>query len=98
MDEVIEQKKAGVLGESNDGKLVLKDASKLKKLLQTKVENLVKAENADRTELYKEVLSANKLPATKLKNIETSFSRSFQAESPSGTWLESADGVWSQKP
>ncbi|MBC7691368.1 MAG: DUF1318 domain-containing protein [Methylotenera sp.] len=98
IDEVITYKRMGVLGENGDGKLVLKDPSKLKTLQKQRVETLVKQENVDRDDLYQEVLKINKLPDTRMRNIEQSFARSFQAESPSGTWLQTSEGQWSQKP
>lgn len=97
VDEVIQHKRAGVLGESTDGLLVLKSPDKLKALFLKKVQKLVEDENADRTELYQEVLSSNSLAKNRLKDIERSFARSFQAESPAGTWVQDADGSWTQK-
>ena len=97
IDEVLLQKRTGVLGETRDGKLVIRDPSKLKTLLAGKVQRLVSDENSDRKNLYDEVLSANALPAARLKNVELSFARSFQAESPPGTWIQDAEGSWKQK-
>lgn len=98
LDEVLAQKRAGVLGESNEGKLVLKSAEALKPLLRKRVQKLVEDENATRGDLYAEVLSSNGLGSDRLKLIQQSFARSFQAESPSGTWVQDAEGRWSQKP
>jgi uncharacterized protein YdbL (DUF1318 family) len=98
LGDVLEQKRAGVLGETNDGTLVIHEPGKLKKLLAKKVEKLVADENADRAELYAEVMRANALPPARLPNVKRSFARSFQAESPSGTWVQDTDGKWAQKP
>jgi len=98
LEEVLAQKRAGVIGESNDGFLVLKAPEKLKKLFQRKVEKLVVDENTDRRALYDEVLVVNSAAKNRLKDIQMSFARSFQAESPSGTWIQAEDGSWSQKP
>jgi uncharacterized protein YdbL (DUF1318 family) len=98
IDEVLAQKRAGVLGESSDGQLTLQAPDKLKPLLKAKVQKLVADENADRADLYAEVLKANGFAAARTKDIQKSFSRSFQAESPSGTWVQDAGGGWSQKP
>ena len=95
---IIKYKKMGVLGETADGQLEIKDASKAGgKLQATQVERLVKSENEDRAKLYQEILRSNGMPDTDLKNIEESFSRSFQGESPSGTWLQNGSGSWTQK-
>jgi uncharacterized protein YdbL (DUF1318 family) len=98
LDDVLAQKKAGVLGEDKNGLIVIKDPSKLKKLLAQKVEKLVADENADRMALYNDVVKSNGFPSSRLANIQRSFARSFQAESPSGTWVEDVDSGWTQKP
>jgi uncharacterized protein YdbL (DUF1318 family) len=95
--EVIDQKKAGALGETNNGHLVLHDSSKLAPLLKKKIENLVDADNAQRENLYSEIVSSNHLAEDALVSVRKSFSRSFQAESPSGTWVQGVDGSWAQK-
>jgi len=96
--DVIEQKKAGTLGENQQGKLMLHNSGALKPLLKKKLEDLVHNENQLRDSLYAEVMSSNHLPANSAPAVRKSFARSFQAESPSGTWIENADGSWTQKP
>ncbi|MBC7396971.1 MAG: DUF1318 domain-containing protein [Bdellovibrionales bacterium] len=96
--DVIEQKKAGVLGESNEGRLVVKDSSRLKPLLKKRVDDLVEVENQNRDTLYDEVIHANPLAKGNLVAVKKSFARSFQAESPSGTWVQGETGAWAQKP
>lgn len=97
IDEVITYKENGTLGESNDGLLVLKNADKTKKLLIKKLETLVQNENKDRAELYKEVVSSNGMTENREIDVRKSFSRSFQNESPAGTWIQDIDGSWAQK-
>lgn len=97
VSEILIHKKSGVLGETNEGKVLIKEPDKLKKLLQKKVEKLVEEENAARAELYDELLVANHFAQSHLINIKKSFGRSFQAESPVGTWIQDEEGNWSQK-
>ncbi|OFZ82560.1 MAG: hypothetical protein A2583_14495 [Bdellovibrionales bacterium RIFOXYD1_FULL_53_11] len=97
VDDVLSNKRSGILGETKDGKLVLKKTDPAKKLLMKKLEKLVTDENHDRDELYSEIVKSNKLAPARLKDIQRSFARSFQSESPSGTWIEDQEGVWSQK-
>jgi uncharacterized protein YdbL (DUF1318 family) len=96
--EILAQKKEGIVGEGNDGMLVIKDASKVKPLMKKKVEDMVKDENSDRSSLYSEIVSTNHLSSSNVSQMKKSFSRSFQSESPSGTWVQSPEGTWSQKP
>lgn len=97
VDDVIAQKRNGSIGETNDGFLVIKNKT-LSPLLKKKVEAIVKNDNSARLELYHEIVDANGLAAARIDSIEQSFARSFQSMSPSGTWIQNSEGVWSQKP
>ena len=97
VSEIIEQKRSGILGETNDGLLTIHEPAKLKAIQAKHIKDLVKDENADRNALYEEIVVSNKLLTTHIDKVKDSFSHSFQAESPSGTWLQGADGAWSQK-
>ncbi|HTL11305.1 MAG TPA: DUF1318 domain-containing protein [Bdellovibrionota bacterium] len=96
--DVIRFKRQGFLAETKDGRLTVRPEGKASKLLAGKLESLSKQENDDRDKLYHEALGANGLGGEKLEMIKRSFANSFQAESPSGTWVEGADGTWERKP
>lgn len=89
-------KSAGILGESNDGKLTIKGT--IKKGDDKRVWKLVNDENGDRFELYHEVVAHNGLNKGNLETIARNFAHSFQKHSPSGTWVQDDAGAWSQKP
>ena len=95
VEEVKTQKAAGLLGESNDGLLVIK--GKAKPALMKSLEKMVSDDNADRKELFQEVIHHNNLTQSKLKDIEMSFAHSFQKLSPSNTWIQDDKGDWTQK-
>lgn len=96
--EVIKLKKKGVLGETAEGTLVLRDdGSQLSKIQKKKAEKVIEKENQLRSDLYNEVVRSNGMSSGHLDKIRKSFSRSFSAESPSGTWIQSASGGWEQK-
>jgi uncharacterized protein YdbL (DUF1318 family) len=97
LDDLIAQKRSGNVGESNDGKLVVK-ATNLPPLLMKKVKTLVEQDNADRMDLYKEVANLNGLGSSGTATVQKSFARSFQSLSPSGTWIQDSDGNWTKKP
>ncbi len=98
LDDVLNDKRQGILGEGADGLLVVKDPSKVpSKLLLKKVEKLVAEDNQDRNELYEEIQKSNGLDSSRLPGIRKSFARSFATESPAGTWVQDVDGKWSQK-
>jgi uncharacterized protein YdbL (DUF1318 family) len=102
IDTVHDAKVAGQLGETGDGYLAIDPKNTLKPLLKKSLEKslqpLVDAENKDRKDLYQEILASNGFPKSRLKDLEKSFARSFQGQSPSGTWVQDAQGQWSQKP
>ena len=98
IEEVKTHKRAGALGETSDGMLEVHDPSKVNKLQMPRVQALVSAENADRKSLYAEVLKANGMKSDRMKDLQARFARSFQAEAPSGTWVQEGDGKWSKKP
>lgn len=98
LDKVLDGKRSGQLGETNDGWLSNDPTGKLKPLLKKSMQPVVDAENADRKDLYNELLSVNGISKNRIKDIQKSFAHSFQAESPAGTWLQNSDGKWEQKP
>ncbi|MFL5812795.1 MAG: DUF1318 domain-containing protein [Bdellovibrionia bacterium] len=97
LDDLISQKRSGNVGESNDGRLVVK-ATGLPPLLMKKVKTLVDEDNSDRMDLYKEVATLNGLGSSGVSTVQKSFARSFQSLSPSGTWVQDSDGNWTKKP
>lgn len=99
LDDVIKYKRQGYIGETRDGFLVVRGEEELakKKLLLKRIEKLVEDENSDRKALYKEAVNANDSAEVKLSVVQKSFARSFQAESPSGTWVEDSEGAWGRK-
>lgn len=96
--DIIAAKKSGVLGENNQGRLVLRGAEKLKPADKGRLQSLVSDENSDRADLYEEAVKSNHLEKSKITEVEQSFTRSFQTASPSGTWIQGMDGQWIQKP
>lgn len=98
LDELLAAKRAGVIGEGNDGFLVLKNIDPSKKLLQKKFDKIIADENEDRRELYLDILKINGITKSNLKTVEKSYAHSFQEYSPAGTWIQDDDGKWAQKP
>ena len=95
LGDIHTQKAAGILGETNDGTLVIK--GKVKPDAEAKLTKLVADENADREELYAEVVAHNSLKKGHLIDIKQSFARSFQKYSAPKTWIQDPAGNWSQK-
>ncbi len=95
-DQITEAKKTGALGETNDGKLIVKVKPEVAEQL-AKLKKLVDDENKDRTALYAELIKQN--PALKSNHLsfQQHFAEAFQEHSPNGTWIEDDEGNWAQK-
>lgn len=98
VSEILELKRSGSVGENRSGMLEIRGKDKIKPLLLKKIEKTVHEENQDRDALYKLVLKKNGQPQSHYEKLAQSFAKSFQAESPSGTFVQGEDGSWSQKP
>ena len=96
--EVTAFKTKGVLGENNQG---LVEARNLESLTDLKaradLQRLVKAENADREELYKEVAAAKGVDLSQLPKIRETYAATLRERAKAGEWIQGADGGWKQK-
>ena len=98
VSDIIAQKKEGILGETSDGHLILREPKNIKPLLKSKIENLVRDENKSRDDLYAELVTYNHLGPTSRAGVGKTFARSFQSESPAKTWIQDVESnAWSQK-
>ena len=89
--------KQGRIGETYDGNLALRDVKGLGLKARRKVNTLLKAENADRKNLYTAIARENKIAASKIKDIGKLFSRSWQKKCKEGWWIEIKKGKWVKK-
>lgn len=90
-------KAKGVIGETNNGTVMLKDAAGLSLKDRAGVERLIQAENKDRGDLYDEVQKVNNLNDRNQTRIRSHFSKAFQEHSPAGTWIQGGSGGWTRK-
>jgi len=101
--EVNRLRDQGVVGEGNDGKVGIRDASRVTPAIQ----KIIDQENADRevviTGMAKAVLKLNKLEPTEanLKQVRPQAERLFadirrEAAKP-GWWIQMPDGTWRRK-
>ncbi|MFT5349191.1 MAG: hypothetical protein ACI9MF_000001, partial [Gammaproteobacteria bacterium] len=60
------------------------------------VKKLVADENRDRSQLYKEIASANGHPEWETE-IRNTFSRRWITNAPAGWWYKDANGEWQKK-
>ncbi|RLD92862.1 MAG: DUF1318 domain-containing protein [Aquificota bacterium] len=88
---------SGVLGESLDGFLVLKNAQGLGLKERAVVKRLVEAENGDRKALYEAVAQALDVDESQMPRSREIFSKEWGRTAPPGTWVEVKHGEWKRK-
>lgn len=85
----------GAIGLNGKGLLEIRDADAVSLRERSQLQNLVKAENTDRQDLYEEIARANGQPDWE-SDIQKTFARRWQENAPSGWWIEQ-NGNWQQK-
>jgi len=88
---------AGAIGESNDGQVVIRDASVLPMKDRANLNRIVKEENADRKALYQEVAKELGVETKDLPKVRRSFAQKWQAFASAGWWIQDVAGNWSRR-
>jgi uncharacterized protein YdbL (DUF1318 family) len=88
---------AGAIGESNDGRVVIRDASVLPMKDRAKLNRIVSEENADREALYKEVAKELGVEDKDLPKVQRSFAQKWQAFAKAGWWVQDKAGNWGKR-
>ncbi len=88
----------GVIGEGRDGLVQILHPKSLSMKQRAAVQRLVKAENSDRAQLYREVAKALNVTGSEVPRIGKIFAEQWQKTSRKGWWIQKADGTWMQKP
>lgn len=87
---------SGALGFGKDGRVVLRDATRVGLKDRVAVTQLVAEENRDRDAVYREIAVANGHAEWEAQIRET-FARQWVASARAGWWYQAADGSWKQK-
>ncbi|PZO07314.1 MAG: DUF1318 domain-containing protein [Lysobacteraceae bacterium] len=87
---------SGALGFGKDGRVVLRDATKVGLKDRVAVTQLVAEENRDRDAVYREIAVANGHAEWEAQIRET-FARQWVTSARAGWWYQAADGSWKQK-
>jgi uncharacterized protein YdbL (DUF1318 family) len=86
---------SGALGFSNDGLVVVRDASKLQLKDRVAVNQAVADDNRDRKAVYREVAVANGHPEWEAQ-IRKVFAKQWIDSARGGWWYQDASGGWKQ--
>src|SRR3982750_2566252 len=86
----------GAVGLTRDGFSALRDANAVALPQRQQVNNLVGAENADRTALYREIARANGKPEWE-NDIRTTFAQRWIDKAQGGWYYQNNAGAWTRK-
>jgi len=98
LSEVNRYKSQGVIGENNQGLLEARNLDSISDLRErAEVQKLVRAENADREQLYKEIAAVKNIDLSQLDKIRATYAETLRANARPGDWIQMPDGSWKQK-
>ena len=87
---------AGSIGLTRDGLVQVRDQNLVPLPERNAVRKLVAEENADRTNLYREIAAANGHPEWEA-DIRTTFAERWASKAAAGWYFQDASGAWKQK-
>ena len=96
--ELQRYKSAGAIGESNKALLEVRNLDALPDLrARADVQRLVRAENADREELFREIAAAKKVDPSQIGKIRETYAGTLRDNARPGDWIQLPDGTWKKK-
>jgi uncharacterized protein YdbL (DUF1318 family) len=91
-------KATGAIGESNRALLEIRKLDAVGDLRErAEVQRLVKAENADREQLFREIAAAKNVEVSQLEKIRETYAATLREKARPGDWIQLPDGTWQQK-
>jgi uncharacterized protein YdbL (DUF1318 family) len=91
-------KAEGVVGESNQALLVIRNLDAIQGLKErAEAQKLIKDENADREQLFREIAAAKNVELAQLPQIRTTYAEALRDNARPGDWIQLPDGSWTQK-
>ncbi len=87
----------GIIGITNEGLLEIRSVEGLGLKEKAEANKLVKADNADRENLYSEIAKANDIPSDSVSEIKKLFAVEWRKKAHKGWWIQKDDGGWVQK-
>lgn len=91
-------KTAGVIGETNRALVETRDLASVSGLKErAEVQRLVRDENADREQLFREIAAAKSVDLSQLDRIRATYAETMHANARPGDWIQQVDGTWVRK-
>jgi len=91
-------KASGVIGENNQGLVEARSLDSVPGLKErADVQRLIRDENADREQLYREIAAAKNVELSLLPKIRETYASTLRDKARLGDWIQQPDGAWVQK-
>jgi len=91
-------KASGVIGENNQGLVEVRSLDAVPGLKErADVQRLIRDENADREQLYREIAAAKNVELSLLPKIRETYASTLRETAHPGDWIQQPDGAWVQK-
>ena len=91
-------KAKGVVGESNQALLEVRNLDAIQGLKErAEAQKLIKDENADREQLFREIAAAKNVELSQLPQIRTTYAEALRENARPGDWIQLPDESWAQK-
>jgi len=88
----------GLIGENNQALVEARELESVPDLkTRAEIQRLVKAENADREELYKEIAAAKNVDLSQLPKIRETYASTLRENARLGDWIQTPEGEWKRK-
>ena len=98
LDAINALKAEGVIGESNQALLVVRNLDAIQGLkARADAQKLIKDENADREQLFKEIAAAKNVDLAQLPQIRATYAETLREYAHPGDLIQLPDGSWTQK-
>lgn len=91
-------KAQGVLGENKDALLEIRSLDSLALQERAAAQKLVRDENTDREEMFKEIAAATGTDLSQLPQIRATYAATLRERAHSGEWIQKTDRSWVKKP
>ncbi len=95
--ELAGHKTAGALGENNRALVEVRSLDALGLQERAAVQKLVRAENADRERMFKEIAAATGTDLSQLPQIRATYAETLRQKARPGDWIQMPDASWRQK-
>jgi len=98
LGELNRYKSLGVVGETNQALVEVRNLDSLPDLRQrAEAQRLVRDENADREQLFREIAAAENVDLSQLPRIRQTYAETLRQQARTGDWIQLPDGTWRQK-